>query len=137
MDGTLLSKMRAAGCSLISWGLESASIRMRSLMNKSTTDTAPEKILEAARREGIINRVYFIIGHPHETPADLKENAAFIKKNAAGINMAVIYRLNVRRHTPLFEQATDRGIRVTPDTQAFDLYHGFAFEPLKHHSRSD
>ena len=131
MDEKLLAKMRLAGCSFISWGLESASAHMRSLMNKPVGDIAPDKILQAARRERIYNRVYFIIGHPHESTADLKETAAFIKKNAAVINIVVIYRLSIRPHTQLFEQVTANGVRVAPSAFAFDLYHGYNHEPLK------
>ena len=130
IDEKLLVKLRKAGCYYISWGLESASARMRSLMDKPAGNIAPERILQAAHREGILNRIYFIIEHPHETPADLQENAAFIKRNAAVINMAVIFRLNIRPHTPLFEQTSRRELRVSPSLFAFDLYHSYKHEPL-------
>jgi radical SAM superfamily enzyme YgiQ (UPF0313 family) len=67
VDEEMLRAMAHAGCWMISWGIESGDDGMLRRMHKGTTTDQVERALRWAKRAGIMNWGYFIIGLPGET----------------------------------------------------------------------
>lgn len=73
----VLQKMRAAGCTTISFGVESANAEILKRVKKGIT---PEKVVNAIRMcvdAGIDPHASFILGLPGETPQTLRETQDF------------------------------------------------------------
>jgi radical SAM superfamily enzyme YgiQ (UPF0313 family) len=81
LDDDMIEVLRASGHKTVALAPEGGSQRLRDLINKDLTE---EQILAACDRlicKGILNlKLYFIIGLPTETAADLEEMAELVKK---------------------------------------------------------
>ncbi len=67
VNETILFWMRKAGCIQISYGVESGSEQIRSLLNKGLKTDDIKKAFSLTHRYGILARAYFIYGSPEET----------------------------------------------------------------------
>jgi radical SAM superfamily enzyme YgiQ (UPF0313 family) len=82
VDPGLLSLMARAGCSRISYGVESAASDVRDLFNKKITIEQVEKSFDWTRSAGIKILAYFMLGAPRETRKSIAETLALsIKLN--------------------------------------------------------
>lgn len=73
----LIDKVKESGCKQIYWGLDSASQRVLDYIKKGITIENVVRILKYASSAGICNCVYLILGHPTETPEEMKEAEKF------------------------------------------------------------
>ncbi|MBT3225799.1 MAG: B12-binding domain-containing radical SAM protein [Deltaproteobacteria bacterium] len=73
----VLQKMKAAGCTTISFGVESANAEILKLVKKGITIPKVIKAIEMCKEVGIDPHVSFILGLPGETPETLEETQAF------------------------------------------------------------
>lgn len=73
----LLSK---AGCSTVSWGIESGSQFILDRMNKNVSVEDNYNVISWAKKYGITTRAFFVIGFPGETKDTLEETKRFIEK---------------------------------------------------------
>ena len=80
MSEDILFWMRKAGCIQISYGVESGSKKIRSLLNKKITNDDIEKAFAMTLKYGILPRAYFIYGCPGETHRTIFETIDLIKK---------------------------------------------------------
>jgi len=80
VDDEMLQLMAKSGCHLISWGLESSSKEILSHARKGVDAKRARISLTSARRVGIKNWGYFIIGLPGETVDTIKNTIAFSKE---------------------------------------------------------
>jgi len=80
IDEDLMRKMREAGCSIIFFGVESASQRTLDLIGKGITVDRAVKAINLAKRVGIEVLASFVIGFPWETIEDMKETIRFATK---------------------------------------------------------
>ncbi len=80
VDEEMLQKMSKAGCWLISWGIESGNESILRHARKGAYPDKAERALIWARRAGIKNWGYFIIGLPGETEATIRDTIDFSKK---------------------------------------------------------
>lgn len=78
----LFKKLRKAGLVHICWGLDSASKRVITYINKGIDLDIAEKILKEAKDANIYNKVYLILGHPTETFKEIQETVNFVNRNA-------------------------------------------------------
>ncbi len=62
-----------SGCSEISFGIESGSDRILSLMNKRTTAKENVRFVKRVQSEGILTKAYFIVNFPGETESSVRE----------------------------------------------------------------
>lgn len=62
-----------SGCSEISFGIESGSDRILSLMNKGTTAKENVEFVKTIQSEGILAKAYFIVNFPGETESSVRE----------------------------------------------------------------
>ena len=80
VDEEMLQIMAKAGCRLISWGIESGNEQILRHARKGAYPDKAEKALTWAKKAGIMNWGYFIIGLPGETVESIQDTIAFAKK---------------------------------------------------------
>ncbi|MCX5694688.1 MAG: radical SAM protein [Candidatus Omnitrophica bacterium] len=82
MSADFMCKMQAAGCTELEYGIESASVAIRKLMNKPPYDLGVlRKVIRDTHSAGIRTRVNFMFGFPGETEDDFQETLNFLKEN--------------------------------------------------------
>ena len=81
MTRAFLKKMKLAGCTWISYGMESGSERVLNKMNKKFSLAAASNVLEAAKDAGIAVQVNFMFGLPTETRDDFNQTLRFLTDN--------------------------------------------------------
>ena len=79
VDREMLQLMGKAGCTLISWGIESANEAILKRIRKGYRKEQAIQALTWAKEAGIKNWGYFIIGLPGETEETIKETIAYAK----------------------------------------------------------
>lgn len=80
VDEEMLMLMGKAGCRLISWGIESGNEQILKHARKGAYPDKAERALRWAKKAGIMNWGYFIIGLPGETEATIRDTINFSKK---------------------------------------------------------
>ena len=80
VDEEMLTLMGKAGCRLISWGLESGNEAILKHARKGADPAKAERALRWAKKAGIMNWGYFIIGLPGETEETIRQTIDFAKK---------------------------------------------------------
>ena len=79
VDEEMLTLMGKAGCRLISWGIESGNEEILKRAHKGANPAKAERALRWAKKAGIMNWGYFIIGLPGETETTIRETIDFAK----------------------------------------------------------
>lgn len=99
-----------AGCRMITFGLESASEKVLSKMNKGIKPEVAEKILRATSENSVWNNLFIFFGFPGETEEDRNITINFILKNSQYIHShsASIFRL-------------EKGSKVFRNPQKFEI----------------
>ena len=80
VDEEMLMLMGKAGCRLISWGIESGNEQILKHARKGAYPDKAERALHWAKKAGIMNWGYFIIGLPGETEQTIRQTIDFAKK---------------------------------------------------------
>jgi radical SAM superfamily enzyme YgiQ (UPF0313 family) len=80
VDEEMLKLMGKAGCRLISWGIESGNEQILKHARKGAYPDKAERALRWAKKAGIMNWGYFIIGLPGETEETIRQTIDFAKK---------------------------------------------------------
>jgi anaerobic magnesium-protoporphyrin IX monomethyl ester cyclase len=119
MDKEMLDLMKKAGCTLISYGVESCNQKSLNFLRKGTT---PEQIRNAFRMTkdaGIETMAYLIIGIPGETKEDAINTIEFAEEiDADYVQISV---LTPMEKTPLHDLAKEKGwIRKSKAKNPFD-----------------
>ena len=70
--------MKEAGCQSVSWGIESGSQRILDRMNKQVTVKQNYEVIEWAKKAGVLDRIFLIVGFPGETRETLEETKQFV-----------------------------------------------------------
>ncbi len=112
VDRAMLYWMRRAGCVQISYGVESGSEKIRSVLNKDITDDQIERAFSMTVRHGILARAYFIYGCPGETAETIGETIELMKRIKP--LSAIFYILDLFPGTALFE-GIKRQLGLTDD----------------------
>ena len=107
VDAEMLERMAAAGCWMISWGIESGDDAMLRRMHKGTTIELVDRALRAARAAGIKNYGYFIIGLPGETEATIRRTISFAK--TLPLDLALFHIAAPHPGTPFFFEVVEQG----------------------------
>lgn len=79
LDDELLKKMKQAGCYAMSLPIEFGTQRMLDIVNKGTNLKKMLEIVPLVEKNGIKATCFFIIGHPEEKEADIKETIRLSK----------------------------------------------------------
>ena len=80
VDDEILYWMRKAGCIQISYGVESGSEKIRSVLNKSIKTEHIKEAFALTVKYGILSRAYFIYGAPGETWQTIQETMDLIRE---------------------------------------------------------
>jgi len=81
VNAEILYWMRKAGCTQISYGVESGSESIRNrILNKNIKTDQIKKAFDLTTRHGILARAYFIYGSPGETWDTIDETIALIRE---------------------------------------------------------
>lgn len=80
VDEEMLNLMAKAGCFLMTWGIESGSEQVLRHARKGAYPETAMRSLTWARKTGIKNWGYFIIGLPTETEETIRQTIEFSKK---------------------------------------------------------
>jgi radical SAM superfamily enzyme YgiQ (UPF0313 family) len=100
VDEDILYWMRKAGCTQISYGVESGSEKIRDLLNKNIKTDQIENAFALTHRYGIIARAYFIYGSPEESWETIQETIDLIHQIKPLI--CVLYVLEIYPGTKLY-----------------------------------
>ena len=101
VDEDLLGRLKAAGTYKIHYGVETASPRIRGLIEKDLTLESVTRAVELTDKAGIISGGYFMLGFPGETAEELKETADFAA--ASRFDAAYFFKVTAYPGTRLFE----------------------------------
>ncbi len=107
VDEEMLLMMGKAGCWLISWGIESGN---EQILKKAAKGANPKKAKQAllwARKAGIKNWGYFIIGLPGETVETIRETIDFSK--TLPLEIALFHVAAPYPGTPFFFEVVENG----------------------------
>ncbi len=111
----LLSKMKAAGCTAVSFGIESANPDILKTIKKGISIQQVTDAIRMCRRVGISPYASFILGLPGETPETIEETTAF----AANLQReGLAYGFHILAPFPgteVREQSNRLGIRILTD----------------------
>ena len=113
MTLALLKKMKAAGCTNLSVGVESGSQKVLDSMRKQQTIPSVERFLKDAKAADLTVNIYLMVGFPTETEADFRQTIDFVVRNAHAIGFIALSPVLVRENTYLHQHAFDEyGIDV-------------------------
>ena len=100
VDEEMLYWMRKAGCTQISYGIESGSEKIRNLLNKNVKADEVKRAFALTHKYGMIGRAYFIYGSPEETWETIQETIDLI--NEIKPLICVFYILEIYPGTKLY-----------------------------------
>jgi len=102
----MLFWMRLAGCTQISYGVESGSEKIRTRLCKNIQTNAIEKAFSITVKYGILARAYFIYGSPGETWETIGESIELIKRiKPLGV---IFYILDLFPGTALYDEFQEK-----------------------------
>jgi radical SAM superfamily enzyme YgiQ (UPF0313 family) len=107
VDEDMLTLMGKAGNWLISWGIESGNEQILKNARKGAYPDKAERALRWAKKAGIMNWGYFIIGLPGETEETIKQTIAFAKK--LPLDIALFHVAAPYPGTPFFFEVVENG----------------------------
>ncbi|HEY0548007.1 MAG TPA: radical SAM protein [Verrucomicrobiae bacterium] len=107
VDEELLRIMAQAGCHLIAWGIESGNEQILKHARKGTHPAKARQALIWAKKAGIKNWGYFIIGLPGETESTIRETIDFAK--ALPLDIALFHIAAPYPGTPFFFEVMKNG----------------------------
>ncbi|WP_207691164.1 B12-binding domain-containing radical SAM protein [Desulfonema limicola] len=106
INDEILSWMRKAGCSQISYGVESGSEKNRKFFNKNITIDQVKNAFSLTQKYGILARAYFIYGCPGENDDTINETIDLIKEIKP--LSTIFYILDIFPGTALYEDFRKR-----------------------------
>ena len=107
VDEEMLSMMGKAGNWLISWGIESGNEAILKRAHKGADPAKAERALKWAKKAGIMNWGYFIIGLPGETEETIRQSIDFAKK--LPLDIALFHVAAPYPGTPFFFDVVENG----------------------------
>jgi radical SAM superfamily enzyme YgiQ (UPF0313 family) len=119
VDEEMLELMAKAGCWYISWGLESGSEEVLKRMKKGIKEEKVVKALTTAKKFGIKNWGYFIIGMPGETEETIKTTIQFAKR--LPLDLALFHIAVPYPGTPFYYEALEKGWINMSKYEDFDM----------------
>lgn len=103
MSKDFIFKMKKAGFSHVSYGLESASFKLLKMMGKEYTPELAERVIRDTYRAGVKVYVTLITGFPGENHEDIMLTARFLKRNRKFIHKILFHPLVISRGSYLYE----------------------------------
>jgi radical SAM superfamily enzyme YgiQ (UPF0313 family) len=117
----VLERMKAAGCTAVSFGIESGNPEILKTIKKGITPPQVVEAVRMCRRAGVTPCASFILGLPGETPETVRETLAFAK----GLQeQGLIYGFHLLAPFPgteVRERSAELGVRIL--SQDWAQYH--------------
>ncbi len=101
MDLEVLKRMRRAGCTLISYGLESGSQKIADMMKKGVQIDDALQVIRDTHKAGIVANVFIIVGFPKENWIDFVKTMLFLYKIRKEIFLANVSDAGLMEGTPM------------------------------------
>jgi len=118
VDFDLLRAMKAAGCVMVSYGVESGDPGILKATRKGITTEQSREAIALTRRAGLKSMAYFIIGLPGETWETVRRSIKFAKSIDPGyVNFHIATPFP---GTELYAQAKDKGWLTTDDWSEYE-----------------
>ncbi len=118
IDYELAREMKASGCELISFGVESGNQRILESSKKGITLDQIREGIAATQRAGVLTFAYFIIGLPGETEETIEDTLRFAREidpDYCNFHVATPFP-----GTELYEQAKRNGWLVHEDWERYE-----------------
>jgi radical SAM superfamily enzyme YgiQ (UPF0313 family) len=117
----ILAKMKTAGCSAVSFGIESGNPAILKTIKKGITREQVVAAVQACRNTGVIAHASFILGLPGETPETIQETLAFGRQlQDLGLSFG-FHLLAPFPGTEVRKESTELGIHIL--TNDWSQYH--------------
>ncbi|MDD5553838.1 MAG: cobalamin-dependent protein [Candidatus Omnitrophica bacterium] len=113
MDRAFFRKMKEAGFSFVSYGLESASPKVVKMMGKSFDVGVAENVIRDTHEAGIRSAVNVIVGFPGETQKDISITLRFLQRNLEFIDDIYIHTLVLLPNSVLYRNRDKFGIVIS------------------------
>jgi radical SAM superfamily enzyme YgiQ (UPF0313 family) len=126
LDRAFLEQSARGGCSMILFGLETASERMIDHMVKGVRLENVSRILRESHEAGIWNHTFFFFGFPGETIEDAQQTVNFVYANGERINSASMGTFLLERYAPAHTYPKAFGVTRVIEHPESDL--GFYFD---------
>ena len=113
MTKEFLKKAHHAGCTWLSYGIESGSQRVVSTMNKKFSVEIASRVLRDTKAAGIAVQANFMFGIPTETKEDFQQTLGFLKENRESMDTILASQsfCVIDKDTYLYNHAKRFGIR--------------------------
>ncbi len=102
VDEEMLRWMRRAGCTQVSYGVESGSRKIRNLLQKRISEADICRAFDMTAKTGIMARAYFIYGAPGESDQTIQESLSLMERIRP--LSAIFYILDLFPGTALYEE---------------------------------
>lgn len=122
MTPEFLKRLRQAGLSHVSYGLESGSQNILSQMQKNLSLEIAEEVIRNTYKLDIYTTVNIIVGYPTETEKDVLETSDFLRRNAAFMNDIYFHPLVLMPDSPLYYHKDKFGIELR-DANEINLWY--------------
>ncbi|MCX5867899.1 MAG: radical SAM protein [Proteobacteria bacterium] len=119
LDRELLSLLKKAGAYILSFAVESASLRIQKMIKKNLDLNKTIEMIIAADQLGFLTKGYFMIGFPTETQEEINKTVDFAVKSP--LLFASFFNVVPFRKTPLYELARLQYPDI--DNIDYDLYY--------------
>ncbi|MFH1136690.1 MAG: radical SAM protein [Pseudomonadota bacterium] len=117
----VMVRMKEAGCTAVSFGVETGNPQIMKTIKKGITLEQVEKAVKMCADAGILPHASFILGLPGETPATVEETVAFGEKIKSYGTAYGFHLLAPFPGTEIRDKAEEYGIRVL--TNDWTQYH--------------
>ncbi len=116
MDDNFFRRLRQAGLSHVSFGLESASQKLLKEIGKGFTPECAEQVIRASREAGIRTDVNIVIGLPGETEEDSAATLEFLRRNRRIMDAVFLHPLVISAGSFYHSHQAELGIKFSrPD----------------------
>jgi anaerobic magnesium-protoporphyrin IX monomethyl ester cyclase len=125
-DYDSLAYLSGSGLRFVSWGIETLSPNVMSLMNKGIKLEESVRILENSKRAGLWNHLFIIVGFPGERKEDMLESLNALANYSELIDSMTLSNYHLQRNSPIFDHPEDFGVRIKSGAdQRLDLSYWF------------
>jgi radical SAM superfamily enzyme YgiQ (UPF0313 family) len=116
----LAELLARSGCVAVTGGLEAATDRLLTLMDKGFTMGQAARAMRAFSEAGILVHAYLMYGFPSQTEQDTVDALEFIRQlfEAGYLHSAYWHRFALTVHSPIYREPERYGIRLLPMPEA-------------------
>ena len=127
MDRATIKKLKAAGTSMITYAIESASPRIQKLIKKNNKLDRLKEVIDETVEEGIFTKGFFMMGFPSETREEVHATANYALTSK--LHWISIFVVNPFEGTKIADMAKEMGIHI--DHSNMDFSGGYKVNPVQ------